>query len=200
MTPNNIVCRKYSETFTIMINTSNPYNLESFDFEIHYNATLLSYAGVTWNTWGSGGISVNHNAGNLTGSTAGPPKTGNLTLVTLEFRADAYHKWKHLPGWTNDLMGEIYIQQANFSYPADPDLYYEREGTGGIDVGPDVAYTFMPIMGDVDNNGVVDIFDLRAVVAYYEQVNDTYNLAGDPSIDIFDLVVITANFGFTYDP
>jgi hypothetical protein len=36
------------------------------------------------------------------------------------------------------------------------------------------------------------------MAACYDQQNPTYDLVGHGTIDIFDLVVIAANFGFTY--
>lgn len=91
-------------------------------------------------------------------------------------------------------------QSANLSYPSGPDLAYIRGGLGQINVGPDFAYTFSPIQGDVDNNGVVDMFDLRTVATFFDTVNTEYNLTGDSTIDIYDLVVITADFNCHYSP
>jgi hypothetical protein len=73
-------------------------------------------------------------------------------------------------------------------------------------MGPDVTYTFSPIRGDVDNDGTVNVFDLRAVATFYNVregdpnwVNAaTYDLNDDKVIDIFDLVIIATNHGFTY--
>jgi hypothetical protein len=86
------------------------------------------------------------------------------------------------------------------SYSSTLRLHYSRGGSSEIDVGPDVTYTFSPIRGDIDNSGTVDIFDLRTVAAYYDQENATYNLTGDAVIDIYDLVVVASNIGYTYTP
>lgn len=202
MSPTSKTCRKYNETFTIQVSVSDAFNVTDFEFEIHYNTTLLDYSSITWNAWDSGSISVDEVNGVVTGSTSGDLRSGNQLLITIEFKAAYYRIWKDeskVPGWKNDQSGLIYIQWANLSYTSGPDLGYVRGGSQNqINVGPDVTYTFSPIQGDVDNSGSVDVFDLRTVAAYYDQAYSTYDLNGDGIIDIFDLVVIGAKFGFTY--
>ena len=107
--------------------------------------------------------------------------------------------WKSSAGWVNDLTDAIFFQWTNVSYPAGPDLRYEKGGLNEINVGPDFAYTFSPIQGDIDNNGIVNIFDIRTVAFYYGQVNSQYDLNGDNFIDIYDLVKVATNFGY-YNP
>ena len=142
--------------------------------------------------------------GVLTGYTSGSSISDNATLLTITFNATCHHIWKDessVPGWSNIQTGAIYFQWANLSYLGGPDVGYVRGGTQNqINVNRDVAYKFSPIRGDIDNDGTVDIVDLRTVAAYYNQQNATYNLKGDNTIDIFDLVVIAVNFGYTYDP
>ncbi len=200
MTPTSKICRKYDETFTINVNVSDADSVEDFKFEIHYNTTLLDYVNIVWNAWSSGTAVVDEANGNLTGFTSGSPLNGTITLVTVQFNA-AYHRiWKNITGWTNDQSGLIFFQWANLSYPSPPDLRYERGGLNEINMGPDVMFTFSPIQGDIDNNGIVDIFDLRILAAYYDEVNTQYNLMGSDLIDIYDLALITANFNYQYSP
>jgi len=202
MNPTSRTCRKYNETFTVQISLSNAFDVTDFEFEIHYNTTLLNYTDIAWNAWGSGTITIDEVNGNITGFTSGSATSGTQTLITLQFNATFYHIWKDenkVSNWKNDQSGQIYIQWANLSYSSNPDLAYVKGGTNNqINAGPDVTYTFSPIQGDVDNNGSVNVFDLRTIAAYYDQAYSTYDLNGDGIIDIFDLVVIGANFGFTY--
>jgi len=202
MSPTSKTCRKYDETFTVAITVSNEFDVTDFEFEVHYNTTLLDYSGITWNAWGTGTITVDEANGKITGSTTGSPISGATTLVMIQFNATYYRVWKDeskVQGWKNDQSGLIYIQTANLSYPTSPNLNYVRGGSQNqISVGPDVAYTFSPIQGDVDNNGVVDVFDLRTAAAFYDQANTTYDLNGDGIIDIFDMVIMARNFGFSY--
>ena len=53
-----------------------------------------------------------------------------------------------------------------------------------------------PIQDDIDNDGSVNVFDPRTVAAYYDEHKTTCILKGDSTIDICDLVVIEANFGY----
>jgi hypothetical protein len=200
MIPGSETCRKYNETFTVEVNVTDAYNVEDFKFEIDYNTTLLDFRNITWSVWGSGTLSVDETGGNITGYTSGSPINGTVTLISIEFGATYHHIWKNLPGWVNDQSGTIFIQRANFSYAGAADLGYERAGLSQIDVGPDFQYTFSPIQGDVDNNGYVDIYDLRTLAYYYDTVNPEYNITGEDVVDIFDLVMIGSNYGYAYIP
>ena len=208
MSPTNTTCRVYGEDFAVTVVVSGAVNVENSAFEIHYNTTLLDYMGVTWNAWGLGTINVNESAGVISGSTSGSPLNGTQTLITIEFEATYYHMWKSTPGWANDLTETIFFQWVNLSFPSGPDLRYEKGGLNQINVGPDFLYTFSPIQGDLNNDGIVDIFDLRTVGAYFgTSMGDpdwtqasTYDLNGDGTIDVLDLEVVTANYGYTYTP
>ena len=203
MSPMNRICRKYGETFPIAISISDESGVTGFSFEIDYNTSLLDYVGVTWNTWDEGTIVVDEVDGKITGSMSGSAISCARTLLTVQFSAAYYHMWKDestVSGWKNIQTGTIYVQWANLSYPTIPDLRYERGGLNQINVGPDFAYTFSPIQGDIDNDGSVNVNDLSTVAAYFDQTNPEYSLKGDSIIDIFDLVVIAANFNYTYIP
>jgi uncharacterized repeat protein (TIGR02543 family) len=208
MSPANKTCRIYGENFTLIINISNAFNVRRVAFEIHYNTTLLDYVNVTWIAWGSGTITVDEANGIIRGSTAGAPLTGAYTLFTLKFRASLHHIWKSAPGWKNDLTDNIFLQWANVSYPTGPDLHYERGDQTQVNVGPDFTYTFSPIQGDVNNDGIVDVYDLRPLGAYYDVKQgdpnwseaSTYDLNGDGIINIEDLKIVEANFQYQYIP
>jgi hypothetical protein len=200
--PTSKTCRTYNETFTVAINISDASNVEDFRFEIRYNATLLDVAGVSWNAWG-GTCTADEVNGILTGYASGSAVSGNMTLLTITFNVTYHHIWKDestVSGWTNIQTGTVYFQWANLSYASGPDLAYVKGGLNQINVGPDFAYTFSPIRGDIDNNGQVNVFDVRTVAAFYDTINSDYNLTGDPIIDIYDLVIVGSNFGYTYIP
>jgi len=204
-----VTCRKYFENFTIAFNVTEIYGATDFQFEVHYNTTLLKCANITFTSWGSGSITLDEINGNLTGYTSGTPISGNLTLVTVTFQTACYHIWKKLPGWDINLTSTVYIQRANLSYPTGPDLGYAKGGLNQINVDADVNYTFCPIQGDVNNNGIVDVFDVRTVAAYYDVKEgeplwneaSRYDLTKPTTenlIDLYDIVVVGTNYGFVY--
>jgi len=203
------ICRTYHENFTVAVNASNIYNVEEFSFEIHYNTTLLNYVTTKLNAWNEGNITVQESNGIITGSTGGDLKTGNITLITITFHTSLYHIWKECPGWINHLTGTIYFQWANLSYPDIPDLRYEKGVIYQIDVTPvEALHIFAPIQGDVDNDGNVDVFDLRTVAYYYNMSDEDsnwtaaskYNLNCDGIIDHSDLEIVGDNLWFRYNP
>jgi hypothetical protein len=201
--PTSKTCCTYSETFTTQVSFSDTFNVTGFKFEIHYNTTLLDYANITWNLWGSGTIIVDEANGNVTGVTSGSALNETQTLLTIQFNATYYHIWRDessVPGWKNNQSGIIYLQWANLSYLSGPDLGYVRGGLNQINVDPDVSYKFCPIKGDINNDGTVDIQDLSQIANHYDQVDPVYNLVGDPVVDIFDLVAVASNFWYTYTP
>jgi hypothetical protein len=191
----------HNENFVVTITVTNAYDVNGFEFEIDYNTTLLDCTGVTWNAWGSGTSNIDDTNGKITGTASGNSISGSQTLMTVQFSAAYYRVWKDenkVLGWKNDQNGQIFFQSANLSYSDGGKLHYVKDAMNEITVGSGVTYTFSPIQGDVDNNGVVDVFDLRTVAAFYDGQNPTYDLNGDNIIDIFDLVIVAHNFGLVY--
>jgi hypothetical protein len=196
MTPTNKICRKYNETFTVQINVTNAGGADDFRFEIHFNATLLDVADVSWIAW-TGTYTADDVSGNLTGYGSGSPVSENVTLLTITFNATYHHMWKDestVLGWKNVQTGTIYFQRANLSYPSGPDLGYVKGGLNQINVDTEFAYTFSPILGDIDNNGQVDLFDLRTMATFYGQPNLAYDLNGDGVIDHLSTPLFLASF------
>jgi hypothetical protein len=208
MTPTAETCREYDENFTVEVNASNIFNVTGFEFEVDFNTTLLNCSNIVWNAWGSGSVTVDEAGGTITGYTSGTAINGAQTLIIIEFTADYQRIWKNIPGWINDQSGLILIQAANLTYPSAPKLQYVQGGPGEIAVGAGVTCTFSPIQGDVNNDGTVNIIDLRTLAAFYDvkQGDPTwpeasaYDLNGDGIIDIYDLVLIATNWGYTYTP
>jgi hypothetical protein len=200
LTPTSVTCRKYGENFTIKMNAFDAFDVSGTKFEITYNTTLLDYVGIAWNAWGTGTVTVDEAAGNITGSTSGAPLTDDQSLITMDFKAAYYRIWRDLPGCINNQNGTIFIRWSSLSYLSGPDLLYERRDGGlkQINLGPDVVCTFAPVQGDLNNDGRVDMFDLCTLAVFYETVNPEYDLAGDEIIDVYDLVVVGSNYGFEY--
>jgi hypothetical protein len=115
--------------------------------------------------------------------------------------------WK--PGQPNMLEGQIWFHTAKLSYSTGPDRWYEEWDGGRREITvSSVNYMFLPIQGDINNDGTVDIWDIRTVAAFYDaqqgdpnwSIASKYDLNGDGIIDIFDLVIVAVNFGATYNP
>jgi hypothetical protein len=198
MTPDMVTCRKYGEYFTVQVNVTNAVALDAFSFTIHYSPALIRYVGVAWGELGSGTItSFDPVNGVLEGSVSGAVISGNRWLLNVTFQESATMIWKD--GQVNELEGRVWFHYARLGFSGVQGLVYEEGGLGQMSVN-DVHCMFVPIQGDVDNDGVVGILDLRTVAAFYDQQNSMYNLADGDIIDIYDLVVIAANFGYTYHP
>ena len=198
MTPSTITCRKYHEYFAVQINVTNTITVDGFSFSIYYSPMLMSYVSVTWGELGSGTITkVDQVNGILEGNVTGTAISGNRWLLNITFQDIAAMIWKD--GQVNEKHGQIWFHYASLIFSGVQQLTYQEGGIGELGVNT-VAFVFVPIQGDIDNNGTVEVFDLRTVAFFYDQENETYNLTGNGTIDIFDLVVIGANFGFTYNP
>jgi hypothetical protein len=204
ISPDNVTCRKYGEYFTVQMNVTNAITLDGFNFTIYYNATLISYVNVSWGALGSGTVTyVDQANGILEGYVAGTAISGNCWLLNVTFQDIATLIWKE--GQVNELDGQVGLNYAQLSFSGVQQLAYQEGGVSQVSVN-NVAFAFVPIQGDVNNDGVVNIFDLRTVAAYFDvkegdplwAVASAYDLRGDGIIDIFDLVLIAANFGFSY--
>jgi len=59
---------------------------------------------------------------------------------------------------------------------------------------PPPTITSSPLIGDLDLDGDVDIFDYNLLVQHFNTTNCTYNLTGSCLIDIFDYNLLIQNF------
>jgi hypothetical protein len=98
------------------------------------------------------------------------------------------HGWICENATTNiDITGKFSVK-----CPDDADMLF------GTDVIVEPAmFTFMPIPGDLDGSGHVDIADLIIIAGKYGSTKAfdllEYDLTGDGRIDIFDIVVVAKN-------
>jgi hypothetical protein len=201
-------CRKVDEEFTVTVSISDAVNLASFDFEVRYDTSMINYSS-SLVIWGSGTINYDETGGTVTGSvTGGGGGSGAFALLNITFKSDSTFKrfWKdNSTGQLSNLFPSaagIYFQSITLHYTSLPDIIYTKGGGGGgrIYTGPDFAYTYAPIRGDLNNDGKVDISDLSWEASFFDATNSTMNLVGTDNIDIFDLVVIAGNFWYEYIP
>jgi hypothetical protein len=186
-------------------------SLKDYDFRILFTSEFLNLTGVNWTGGKLGGAEDNAvyqiiSAGSVhvwdTGGTVwngGVDGKGLLfTLVFhIEFDDSTEHIWR-VDHHTN-LTGEVSLQDAKLSF---------LEGNitkNGISMPSAVPVSARLIQGDVNCDGEVGIVgDLRTVAIYYDKTPldpdwstiSKYDLTEDSIIDIFDLVVVAANYPY----
>jgi len=204
--------RKYCEYLNASINIENAITVEGFTFQLKYNTTLLDFVNGSdaWGALGQGMLILNETAGAVHGTVNSPSSiSGSQWLLNVTFHATFLHVWHDESqdlNWMNNQTGRVWLQWVNLTYPDHDDLQYEEGGLYQIEVS-EIIYTFSPIQGDVDNDGDVDVFDLRIVGYYYDLTSSDpewtdasrYDLNGDNTIDIFDLQLVATNYEYTYD-
>jgi hypothetical protein len=83
-------------------------------------------------------------------------------------------------------------------------LYLESSRMVNTTAGETVTLPTVTLFGgDTDNDGVVGLFDLVRVAAYYGETtpNDpNADLNGDGKVDLIDLILVGANYGATSSP
>jgi hypothetical protein len=212
LSPNNVSCRKYGERFNVTLNIDDALGVNGFTFGLCYNTTLLSYVNGSdvWGDLGTGVITVNEPTGTLTGNvSSSTPINGGHWLLNMTFQDTLNRVWRNetlVPGWINNQSGRVWLHWVNLGYSNHTDLQYQEGGADQIVVN-DLQYVFSPIQGDVNNDGEVDVFDLRTIACYYDSnpsrldwvAASKYDLNGDNVIDVYDLVIVGANFGYKYD-
>jgi len=193
---------EYCKTFQIKVNVTDICaNLKDYNLVILYDNETLKLTGVDWTGGVLGGPSDQASYTESPLGTITVVDTGGIVwsgdrglLFTLTFHVEFDDREEHI--WhTNPLFDHLHA----FIKFTDATLSFE-EGSipmSGITMPSDLDRIINLIRGDVDCDGNVDVFDLRAVAYYYDQIAPAkYDLTKDGIIDIFDLVVVATNFGY----
>ncbi|HEY4674846.1 MAG TPA: PKD domain-containing protein, partial [Candidatus Bathyarchaeia archaeon] len=143
-----------------------------------------------------------------------PAINGSGVLLRVTFRVKS--PWQSVPPYTQvgtDYIPENYTGKVHIACGW-IDVYcpeYRKmefyNASYGVSVKNDLNYTFMPIPGDLNLDGIVDSADLDAIAALVGidsgdpewAVHYPYDLNGDDRIDVYDVVIVSSNYGRT-DP
>jgi parallel beta-helix repeat protein len=201
--PSTYTAKILGENFTINITVANIVNLYSFEFQLSYNTTILDAMGVTVGPFLKSPYHINKQiiddaAGiiwlSVESQAPASPANGSGTLATITFMVP---------------MG-LGIWYKGF-VPLECDMQFNStmlKTNDGVTVSHDAPnplfhYVYMPILGDLNSDGIVNIFDLRIVARAFGSLPGEPNwdpradLNCDNEVDIYDLVLISKNYGRT---
>ncbi len=189
--------------FAFSITIADIVNLRSFEFQLRYNTSLLDATGIAVGPFLHTPTSitkqiVDEAAGLIwlcaESHPSAPSANGTGPLATITFRVAVesglwYQGYEPLEC---DLLLNGTVLKTN----------------KGVAVAHDVAdpllhYEYMPIPGDLNSDGIVNIFDLRIVARAFGTVPGDPNwdsradVNRDNRINIYDLVLICRNYGRT---
>jgi len=175
----------------------------SFEFQLSYNTTILDVTAVTIGSFLNPPYRITKQiiddpAGliwlSAESQSPAPPTNGSGTLATVTFmvsmESGIWHKGFIPFECDMHLTGTILKTNEEVTIPHDT-------------TDPLFHYVYMPIPGDLNSDGIVNIFDLRmAARAFGSRPDDPYwdpraDLNCDDKINIYDLVLVSKNYGRT---
>ena len=199
VSPLSVSAGKVGKIFTVNVTVAGVINLYGFEFKLSYNTTILDAKSIAQGPFfpGSPKSYVLKNQVNDTGGyvwfavtllAPEPAKTGSGTLAIISFNAT---------------YGTIYPRTVDCDLHLYDSALSDQAAQPIIHDAIDGHYTFMPILGDINGDGIVDIFDLAIIAFAFGSQPSSSNwdpradLNSDNKVDIFDAVMLANNFGKT---
>lgn len=200
VTPSTLAVGKVGKIFKINVTVTDVINLYGFEFKLGYNATLLDALNITLGSFFPNSTSyvlknyINHTEGYLwfaaTLLAPEPAKIGSGVLATITF---------------NVTLGTIHPETTQCDLHLYDTILGDNTGQPIAHDTVDGQYTFSPIRGDINGDGIVDIFDIVIVATAFgsgssdpsSPWDQRADLNGDNKIDILDAVILAINFGTT---
>jgi nitrous oxidase accessory protein NosD len=200
MRPSMTVVHKYQD-FSVEIWLLNATKVYDYAFEIHYNTTILDTANVIIHNvflpgpYETSILKINEPEGSiyveLKEASTAPPANGNGLLVTVTFHVTKAEIWKK--GQNNTLYSSIEFESWKLSVKC-PE---PRTQEGDLVSISNAEYWFIPILGDVNSDGVVNVVDMRMVSMNWDsadlEILKLVDLNCDGNVDIYDLVLVAKN-------
>lgn len=197
------ILRKSRQTIAFEVWLLNASKICGFEFNITYDPNVLEAINVDWGSFlqgpyyskswridkANGVIQVS-----LEETNDAPLANGNGLLVNITFHPRTII-WKDCLGWNNYLNCTVAFNYWKLCLrtPDHHEITGDLVGIGNAD------YSYVPVKGDVNSDGEVDVVDLRIIAMYYDQPKPEFDLNCDGTIDVFDLIYVATNFGFKVD-
>jgi parallel beta-helix repeat protein len=187
-----------NQVFNISITVTNVANLQTFEFTIQYNTTLLDAKEITiasfpGRTYKVSKKIIDDTQGLVTLriESINPPLQANESLVL----ASITFQVTYAVIWLKPAI-ESYLRFNSTKLITDAAADVPHDKTDGL-------YRYRPIQGDMDSDGKVTIIDLAIVARAYgtkpgdPKWNELADLNHDNIINILDLIPVARNYGRT---
>ena len=205
MTPTEVVIQKNvpEQTFEVQIWLENAVKVKGYAVAIMYDPTKIQVVSISVsdafpgpylekfvevdNTVGWAGVWVHQDI-----SAGAPLINGSMVLLyTVTFRVVQAIYWT--PS-TPYLVDNIIFDTSNcWLWAMCPTQIIQDIPSSTLGIDKDTVYYYIPLMGDLNFDGEVNVLDLQLVADHYN--TGEYDITGDGKTNIFDLVKVARNFG-----